>query len=120
MKRKKITIFAFGYIKEEDGIYTAICINMGLFGQGKTPEEALKKVKKAVASYIVYVFEKHPDEYKKYLNRPAPMNFINEFEQGFKNLLKELSKPKQCKPIPSFNFIPFGNRFAENISLAQA
>lgn len=112
-------IIAYGYVKEEGGIYTAICVNMGLFGQGKTPEEALKKVLKAVTSYVNYVFDRHPNECEKYLNRPAPTEFIAEFEQGIRNL-KGLVKSKQCKPRPSYNtFIPVRN-FAEKVSYAQA
>jgi predicted RNase H-like HicB family nuclease len=118
MKQNK-PIIAVGYIKEEEGIYTAICVNMALFGQGKTPEEAYDRVHKAIVSYIKYIFDKHPDEYEKYLNRFAPTEFIAEFEQGIKNL-RELIKPKQYKPrLPYNTFIPIRN-FAEKVPYAQA
>jgi predicted RNase H-like HicB family nuclease len=115
MKRK---IIAFGYVKEEEGVYTAICVNMGLFGQGKTPEEAIRKVIKAVDSYVAYVFEKHANECDKYLNRPAPADFVKEFKEIIRTQL-ELTKLKQCQPKPSYNFFPL-RTFAEKVSFAQA
>lgn len=118
MKRKKIEITAFGYTKEEDGIYTAICINMSLFGQGKTPEEALKKVIKAIDSYINFVLEKHPNERKKYLYRPAPANLIREYKQGIKNLEK-LMESKRYQARQPYKFIP-ERTFVETASFAQA
>jgi predicted RNase H-like HicB family nuclease len=119
MKKKiKKRIVAFGYIKEEEGIYTAICVNMGLFGQGKTPDEAVEKVKKAVVSYVKFVLAKHPDECEKFLNRPAPVNLINEFVQSIKNP-KESKTSTSCLLKQSHIFIP-NNYFAEAISFAQA
>jgi hypothetical protein len=118
MERKNKKIIAYGYVKKEEGVYTAICINMGLFGQGKTPEEALKKVIKAVVSYVSYILEKHPDECEKYLRRPAPANLVEEFAQLIK-VQKKLTKSKQCQPRQFDNFSPF-RTFAETVSFAQA
>jgi len=118
MKVKDKNIIAYGYVKEEDGIYTAICVNMGLFGQGKTPEEALRRVIKAVGSYVSYVFKKHPDECEKYLSRPAPANLVKEFAQLIKVQI-QLTKSKQCQPRQPYNFSPF-TTFAETVSFAQA
>lgn len=115
-KNKKIV--AYGYIKKEDGVYTAICVNMGLFGQGNSSEEALDKVFQAIDSYINYIREKHPDEHEKYFNRPAPHNFVSEFRRGIANL-KKLSDTKTCAPIWPNTFTPIRS-FAEPISLAQA
>lgn len=119
MKRRNANIIAFGYVKEQDGVYTAICINMGLFGQGKTPEQALKKVLKAVDSYVAYVHERHPDEYEKFLNRPAPANYIEEFKRGIESL-KRRTQPKESQlRRPYKSFIPI-RTFAEEVSYAQA
>lgn len=124
MKRRTKGIIAYGYVKEEDGIYTAICVNMGLFGQGKTPEQALKKVIKAVLSYVTYVFEEHPDKSEKFLNRPAPANYVEEYNQGIKSLriesLKKRTQPKENQlRQPYKSFIPV-RTFAEEVSYAQA
>lgn len=73
---KKKKIIAFGYVKKEDGVYTAICVNMGLFGQGDTPEEALDNVMRATESYIDYILENHPDDCEKYFNRPLPISLL--------------------------------------------
>lgn len=127
MKRKNSPIIAFGYVKQEDGVYTAICVNMGLFGQGKTPEQALKKVIKAVLSYVTYVLEKYPDQYEKFLNRPAPANYVKEYKQGIKEeckqgieSLKKRPQSKTYRPKESYNsFIPV-RTFAEKVPTAQA
>ena len=118
MKKNKKRIVAFGYIKEEEGIYTAICVNMGLFGQGKTPDEAFEKVKKAVINYVKVVFEEFPNECEKFLNRPAPMNLVNEFMHIIKNPKKSKTSIG-CLPKQSHIFIP-NNYFAEAIPFAQA
>lgn len=114
-KNKKVV--AYGYIKEEDGIYTAICVNMGLFGQGKTPDSALNKVINAVLDYVEYIHKEHPDECEKYLNRPAPYEFVREYKRGIDNL-KKLAETKNCTPRQPHTFIPIRN-FAEKISFAQ-
>jgi hypothetical protein len=97
MKKTNKRIIAFGYVKEEDGIYTAICVNMSLFGQGKTPEQALRKVLKAVGSYVNYVRERHPDEVDKFLDRPAPAHYVEEFKQGIKVRQKNADKKSEKK-----------------------
>ena len=127
MKGRNTNIIAFGYVKEENGIYTAICVNMSLFGQGKTPEQALKKVIKAVFSYVAYVLEKYPDEYEKFLNRPAPASYVKEYKKGIKEEckqgIKSLEKRSESKTYhtrqPYNDFIPV-RTFAEKVSFAQA
>ncbi len=54
-------------VVEEDGIFTAIYEDWQIFGQGKTPEEAFKKLCKSLASYVDYIFEKHPDNWEEKL-----------------------------------------------------
>lgn len=128
MKTKKQGIIAFGYVKEEDGVYTAICVNMGLFGQGKTPEEALKKVIKAVDSYVAYVRERHPDEVDKFLNRFAPANYVEEFKEGINNLRKLMQTKHNIPKQPDKISIPFRSFYepirlkslAKTVSFAQA
>lgn len=117
MKRKNKIIIAYGYVKEEKGVYSAICVNMGLFGQGKTREEAFRKVIKAIESYITYVLEEHPNECEKFFDRPAPANFIKEYKQG-KKILEKLIESKQCQPKQPYRFIP-ERYFAEKVSFAQ-
>lgn len=127
MKTNNKDIIAFGYVKKQDGTYTGICINMGLFGQGKTPEEALNKVLKAVASYVTYVFDTHPDKWEKFLNRPAPANYVEEYKRGMKEeyrraieSLKKRTQSKETQPKqPYSSFIPV-RTFAEEVSHAQA
>jgi len=41
-----------------DGIWTAVCKDPNVFGQGKTPEEALTKVSKAIDSWLKYMKER--------------------------------------------------------------
>jgi len=43
---------------KKDGIWTAICKSPSVFGQGKTPEDALTKVSKAIDSYLEYKKER--------------------------------------------------------------
>jgi hypothetical protein len=118
MKKKDRGIIAFGYVKRDGQVYTAICVNMNLFGQGKTPEVALKKVLQAVVSYVGYILENHPDDCAKFLNRPAPQDYLEEFERGLEELKKLKSQP--CPPKQRYHIpIPVIN-FAQNVSFAQA
>ena len=110
-------VVAVGYIKEEDGIFTAICVNLGTFGQGKTPEAAVRKLHKSTTYYLDYVSEEHPDNWEKYLNRPAPPDLLKEFMAGLEQLAK-LSKPKSRLATTRKPFVPVRS-FAESISVAQ-
>ena len=42
---------------KSDGLYTAVCNNMGTFGQGKTSEEAIKSLCKSTISALEYLFD---------------------------------------------------------------
>lgn len=117
MKLKKLkSIITYGYVKEEDGVYTAICVNMSIFAQGKTVEEAIENVMQAVGDYIEYVLEKHPEESEKYLNRPAPIEYIREFKKGIQSLQRLIDSEKLTIPRTK-SFVPVMN-FAEEISFA--
>lgn len=115
---KEIKIYAYGYIKEEDGVFTAICVNMGIFGQGNTPDEAYDGLINATDAYVKYILEKHPDDLDKYFNRLAPAKFVKEYTRGIENLQKML-KARSCAPRQPRTFIPVRN-FAQAISYAQA
>ena len=115
---KQVT--AFGYVRFEDGVYTAICVNLGLFAQGNTPEKAIKKIQKDICRYLEFVSTHHQVDWEKFLNRPAPKEFIDEFKRGLADM-KKLAETKpanrgsqrQRYSIPS-------QTFAQEIPLACA
>ena len=91
----------YGYIKPEDNGWVAVCVNMCLVSQGKTPTEAFEKIVKSAISYIQILKQDYPKRWKSKIECGPPREFYHEFM----NLLKEL-KPLldlSSKPIPKRN-----------------
>ena len=82
MKKKEFT--EYGYIKKEGKIYTAICVSMSLFGQGKTKKEALKKLNKSIRSYFEYLEERYKKDYRRHLPESLPLQFQEEYDESKK------------------------------------
>lgn len=80
---KKLELF--GYTKKEDGRFVSICVNLSLFAQGKTPEEAFQKLLTEVKVYLDYVAEKHFDEWDAYTNRVSAPDIVEEYMTVWKD-----------------------------------
>ncbi len=122
MTQKPKTIEALGYIKQTDGVFTAICVNMGLFGQGKTADEAVKKAIEAIGSYVSYIQAEHPKDWEKYVYRSVPPEMVKEFQDGLNVMMSMTSeggesKRKKKSLTPRKPFLPVRN-FVEEIPVS--
>ena len=76
-----------GIIEKENGLYSALCLELDVASQGKTIEEAKKNLREAVELYLEDVFASK--EEKDFVPRPAPRA---EWLKFFKAEAKALSK----------------------------
>jgi len=118
-KKEVKPILAVGYVRQDEGIYTAICVNMNLFAQAATSEKAFEKIVDSIVDYVKYIHEEHPKDWEKYLYRYAPDEFVAEFVNSLKQM-ERLSKPISPrkfhkKPLERFH-LPVRS-FAEQISV---
>ena len=128
MTKPEYTIY--GYIKPEDDRWVAVCVNMCLVSQGKTPSEALEKMIESAESYIRILKRNFPKKWKSKIEQQAPLEFYTEFLNILKQLkpLLELSSkpiPKRSSSIP--DIMPYlkpnimqGNIFVQPISANYA
>lgn len=76
-----------GYAKQEDDHWTAICIDLNVVGQGDDPDEAIGACIALAMEYIDYVCQKYRDDLAKYLFRPAPVEFIDKYNEIIGSLI---------------------------------
>lgn len=81
-----------GLIEKENGMYSALCLELDVASQGKTIEEAKKKLQEAVELYLEDVIQSK--EEKNFIPRPAPRTeWIKFFKAEAKALSKKLKNP---------------------------
>ncbi len=124
MEKPEFTIY--GYIKPEDDGWVAVCVNMCLVSQGKTPTEAFEKMVKSATSYIQILKHDFPKQWKSKIEYEAPREFYDEFVdllKELKPLLDLLSRPISKKKTAHVNIMPNlrpnimpGNIFVQPIS----
>ena len=88
-------ITAFGYVKEEDGAFTAICINLGLFVQDSNPSSAIDRMMELIREHVAYVKKHHGNDWEQYLYQPIPWEYVDEFESGLKKMIAILKNQKE-------------------------
>ncbi len=76
-----------GLIEKENGLYSALCLELDVASQGKTIEKAKKNLQEAVEIYLEDVIQSK--EEKDFIPRPAPQT---EWIKFFKAEAKALSK----------------------------
>lgn len=113
---------AYGYFRKDEDVYTAIIVNLSLFAEGRTPQEALDRLKGAFEAYIEFVLVKHPDQVEKYLNRPVEQEYIDEFSAILENFKRSVGQQPSHSGRPhNANFFNFPYRtLAPQISAAHA
>ena len=76
-------------IEKDNGLYSALCLELDVASQGKTIGEAKKNLQEAVELYLGDVFESR--EEKDFIPRPAPRaEWIKFFKAEAKALGKKL------------------------------
>lgn len=83
-----------GYAKKENNIWVAICIDLNIAAEGSTPEDAIQTCAELIAEYLAYVCKNYPKQVHKYIPRPAPKEFIEEYNHLLGN---KIIKPEQKK-----------------------
>lgn len=86
-----------GYAKQEEDIWVAICIDLNIAAQGNTVKEAMDTCSEMISEYIEFVCKQYPDKLGKYIPRPAPKEFIEEYNQ----MMKLIIGKEESKKIPS-------------------
>jgi len=74
MGKKGFLLKIRGYIRPESDHFVAVCIDLDLAGQGKTPDEAMQSLLGAINVYLDYVAD-HPDELGERIPRKASLEF---------------------------------------------
>ena len=84
----KLTLHSI--IEKENGLYSALCLELDVASQGKTAIEAKKNLQEAIELYLEEVIE--AKEEKDFIPRPAPRS---EWIKFFKAEAKALGKKLQ-------------------------
>ena len=87
-----------GLIEKENGLYSAVCLELDVSSQGKTVGEAKKNLQEAVEIYLEDVIDSK--EEKDFIPRPAPRSeWIKFFKAEAKDLGKKLKKSRLHKHL---------------------
>ncbi len=85
-------------IEKENGLYSALCLELDVASQGKTIDEAKKNLHEAVELYLEDVTDSK--EEKDFVPRPAPpAEWIKFFKAEAKALGKKLRSPPLRKHL---------------------
>ncbi|OGB66085.1 MAG: hypothetical protein A2Y94_09355 [Caldithrix sp. RBG_13_44_9] len=77
-----------GYAKKENQRWVAICIDLNIAAQGETSKEAIKTCYELIEEYLEFVCHEYPNQLHKYIPRPAPQEFIDEYNSLMRPVLK--------------------------------
>lgn len=84
--------------EKENGMYSALCLELDVASQGKTVSEAKKNLQEAVEIYLEDVIE--AKELKNFVPRPAPRSeWIKFFKAEAKALGKKLKNSRLHKHL---------------------
>lgn len=87
-----------GLIEKENGLYSALCLELDVASQGRTVTEAKKNLREAVEIYLEDVTEVKDE--KDFIPRPAPRSeWIKFFKAEAKALGKKLKNTRLHKHL---------------------
>jgi len=79
MSKDQEKIIFRGYIKKENGHWVSVCIDLNIVAQGNSFDEAREKCEGLIIEYLSYICSNYEEEFYKHIPRPAPKEFIDEF-----------------------------------------
>jgi predicted RNase H-like HicB family nuclease len=80
-------------IEREDGLYSALCLELNVASQGKTLKEAEDNIREAIELYLEDVYEAGDE--KDFIPRPAPVEeWLKYFQKEAEGIKKEILKDK--------------------------
>ncbi len=93
-----------GYTKKARGQWVAVCIDLNIVAQGSSPSEATGKCGELISEFIDYVCSEYSHDIGRYLFRPVPREFIEEYENLVGRNLQQ--KPARSKQLYNFSIEP--------------
>ena len=99
MGRPSQGIIFRGYARKEDDHWFAICIDLNIAAQGPGPEEAIKVCTELIIEYLEFVCQEYPAQLKKYIPRPAPNEFFEEYNSLLSMSIIKTARKKQSKKL---------------------
>ena len=94
-----------GYIKKENGHWVAVCIDLNIVAQGSNVDDAIEKCEGLILEYLKYVCSEYKDDFYKHIQRPAPKEFVDEFNLIMGRQLKARRK-SYTKNLQYYDVIP--------------
>ena len=88
-----------GYARKEDDHWFAICIDLNIAAQGEDPEEAIKTCTELIIEYLEFVCQEYPGQIKKYIPRPAPQEFFEEYYSFISLSITKPARRRQSKKL---------------------
>ena len=96
MKINKLTLHSV--IEKDNGLYSALCLELDVASQGKTIDEAKKNLHEAVELYLEDVIQSKDE--KDFITRPAPQReWLKFFKAEAKAMSKRLKDPSIRKHL---------------------
>ena len=95
-----------GYAKKEDDLWVAICIDLNIAAEGDTSEEAVHTCIELITEYLEFVCKEYPDKLNKYIPRPAPQEFIDEYYQLMSRQIAKPVKKSKRKELWDYSTPP--------------
>ena len=81
-------------IEKEDGLYSALCLELNVASQGKTLAETEKNIREAIELYLEDVYEAGDE--KDFIPRPAPVEeWLKYFKKSAEGVKQELIRGKK-------------------------
>lgn len=68
-----------GYVKKEGDHWVAVCVDLNIVAQGSSGQEAEVNCGELISEYIDYVCSEYAHDIGRYLFRPVPVEFIEEY-----------------------------------------
>lgn len=92
MPKSSNQIIFRGYGKREGDGWVAVCIDLNIAAQGATMKDAANNCTELIKEYVEYVCANYPEDVHRYIPRPAPQEFIDEFNSIVGALIAPVKK----------------------------
>ena len=100
MARRQQPLIFRGYTKKTGSRWVAICIDLNIVAQGTSFNEATAKCAELISEYIDYVCSEYSHDIGRYLFRPVPKEFVEEYN----NLVGRNIQHKPARSRQLYNF----------------
>lgn len=81
MAQRQREVLFRGYVKKENAHWVAVCVDLNIVAQADSLDKAIEECGHLIIEYLEYICSVYPKQISKYIPRPAPQEFIDEFNQ---------------------------------------